>query len=578
MTTVAELLVARSEDDLAGLHFEDESWTWRQVVAESAARARMLVGLRRPGPFHIGVLLENVPEYLFLLGGAALAGATVVGINPTRRGAELARDVRHTDCQLIVTDASQLALLDGLDTGVEPERVLLAGGAVYSERVAARALPGEPAPPGVPPAPDALYLLLFTSGSTGAPKAVRVSQGRMAIQASVMAKGSGFGSDDVMYCAMPMFHGNALNTCVMPAMAAGAALVLRRRFSASGFLPDVRRYGVTYFNYVGRALAYVLATPPVPDDADNTLRFGFGTDASPQDISTFKRRFSCPIVEGYGSSEGAISMSRVPGTPRQAMGKPPEGTDVVIVDASSGLECPPALFDAAGLLGNASEAIGEIVSRDGVARFEGYYANDEADAERTRDGWFWSGDLGYRDQEGFFYFAGRKSDWLRVDGENFAAAPIERILARFPGVVTAVVCPVPDPRTGDQVMAALELADPGTFDPAAFGDFLEHQPDLGTKWAPRFVRITDRIPLTGPGKVDKRPLRRDYWKTTDPVWWRPFVERGGRVAATGPSVRTGADGTSLFRPLTHFRQLTAADVESLDVQFAASGRRALLDM
>ena len=123
------------------------------------------------------------------------------------------------------------------------------------------------------------------------------------------------------------------------------------------------------------------------------------------------------------------------------------------------------------------------------------------------------------------------ADWLRVDGENFAAAPVERILARFPGVVTAVVLPVPDPRTGDQVMAVLELADPDGFDPVAFGAFLESQNDLGTKWAPRFVRITDHIPLTGSGKVDKRPLRRQYWNTADPVWWRPFGPRGA-----GPSV------------------------------------------
>jgi fatty-acyl-CoA synthase len=554
MTTMAELLLARAEDDHTGVRFEGASWSWREVVAESASRARMLEGLRRDGPFHVGVLLENVPEYLFLLGGAALAGAAVVGINPTRRGAELARDVRHTDCQLIVTDAWQLPLLDGLDTGVEPDRVLLADGPDYPAAPA-----GAPTrPPALPP-PDTLYLLLFTSGSTGAPKAVRVSQGRMASQATVMAQGSGFGPDDVMYCAMPMFHGNALNTCVVPAVAAGAVLVLRRRFSASGFLPDVRRYGVTYFNYVGRALAYVLATPPAPDDADNTLRFGFGTDGSPQDISTFKRRFACPIVEGYGSSEGAISMSRVPGTPRQAMGKPPPGTDVAIVDPSTGLECPPAVFDPAGLLRNGAEAIGEIVSRDGVVRFEGYYANEDADAERTRDGWFWSGDLGYRDDEGFFYFAGRMADWLRVDGENFAAAPVERILARFPGVVTAVVLPVPDPRTGDQVMAALEVADPVYFDPGAFGDFLDHQADLGTKWAPRFVRVTDRIPLTGTGKVDKRPLRRAYWKTSDPVWWRPFASRGGGSAEA-------------------YRRLTPSDVEALDAEFEAHRRRALLEL
>ena len=309
-----------------------------------------------------------------------------------------------------------------------------------------------------------------------------------------MASGSGFGPGDVMYCAMPMFHGNALNTCVVPAVAAGAVLVLRRRFSASGFLPDVRRYGVTYFNYVGRALAYVLATPPAPDDAENTLRFGFGTDASPQDISTFKRRFACPIVEGYGSSEGAISMSRVPGHARAR----PWGSRLRAPTSSSSTpsppsECPAAEFDADGRLRNASEAIGEIVSRDGAARFEGYYANDEADAERTRNGWFWSGDLGYRDAEGFFYFAGRTADWLRVDGENFAAAPVERILGRFPGVVTAVVLPVPDPRTGDQVMAALELTDPDAFDPDAFGDFLG-RPDA--TWARSGRRVSCASPST----------------------------------------------------------------------------------
>jgi len=554
VTTVAELFLARADDDHPGLRFEDREWSWRQVVSACAARARLLSGLRRPGPFHVGVLLENVPEYLFLLGGAALAGATVVGINPTRRGAELARDVRHTDCQLVVTDTAQRPLLDGLDIGVDPDRVLVADDAGYGgDAVGPGAAPG----PGTPPGADTLYLLLFTSGSTGAPKAVRVSQGRMAAQAGVMAAGSGFGPGDVLYNAMPMFHGNALNTCVVPAVASGATLVLRRRFTASGFLPDVRRYGVTYFNYVGRALAYVLATPPAADDADNTLRFGFGTDASPRDISAFKARFGCPIVEGYGSSEGAISMSRVPGTPRQAMGKPPPGTDVVIVD-DAGRPCPPADIDPEGRLRNAAAAIGEIVSRDGAARFEGYYANDEADAERTRDGWFWSGDLGYADGEGYFYFAGRKADWLRVDGENFAAAPVERILARFPGVITAVVFPVPDPRTGDQVMAALELGDPAGFDPGAFAAFLAAQPDLGTKWAPRFVRVTDKVPLTGTSKVDKRPLRRQSWKTTDPVWWRPFEERATTTMA--------------------FRLLTPADRGALDEQFDAHGRRALLDV
>jgi fatty-acyl-CoA synthase len=553
MTTVAELFAARAEDDHVGLRSEDDSWTWRTVVAEARCRGALLQSIRGPGPFHVGVLLENVPEFLFLLGGAAQVGATIVGINSTRRGEELARDIRHTDCGVVITESSLAGLLDGLDLGLPAGRVLVADTAAYAEVLDGLSPPADP-PPSAAVDAATLYLLLFTSGSTGAPKAVRVSQGRIAAAAQGMATGSGFGHDDVLYCAMPMFHGNALNSCVLPAVASGATLALRRRFSASAFLPDVRRVGATYFNYVGRALAYILATPPTEHDADNRLKFGFGTEASPQDISAFRRRFGCPIVEGYGSSEGAISMTRGPGTPRHALGTPPPGMDVVVVDPVSSRECAAAVFDDAGRLVNADDAIGEIVARDGVARFEGYYANDEADAERTRDGWFWSGDLGYRDEAGFFYFAGRPADWLRVDGENFAAAPVERVLARFPASASVAVYPVPDPRTGDQVMAAIELVPGAAFDPAAFAAFLAGEPDLGTKWAPRFVRIVDHLPVTGTNKMDKRPLR--------DVGWAP---RG----LVGMFWREG-------RPEDGYRPLTPEDADGLRREFERNGRGAFL--
>src|ERR1700684_1153115 len=125
MTTVAELLLDRADDDSTGLRYGDDSWTWRQVVEQSAAGAMWLGRRRRDGPFHVGVLLDNGPEYLFLLGAAALSGATVVGMNPTRRGSELGADMRSTDCQLLVTDSAQRPLIDGLDIGVEPGRVFV---------------------------------------------------------------------------------------------------------------------------------------------------------------------------------------------------------------------------------------------------------------------------------------------------------------------------------------------------------------------------------------------------------------------------------------------------------------------
>jgi fatty-acyl-CoA synthase len=483
--TIAEAVLARAEDDNVGLLFEDQRWSWREVVAESAARAATLERGQ-----HVGVLLENVPEYVFLLFGAALAGAVVVGLNPTHRGEELDRDIAHTDCSLVIDDE-------------KPATGLARGAHVPLSR---DQLPGE----------DSLYCLIFTSGSTGAPKAVQMTQGRAARTASQSAVA--FGPDDVLYCAMPLFHGNALLANLFPAVLSGAAVALRRKFSASEFMADIRRYNATYFNYVGRALSYILAQPPSPLDADNRLKYCLGSEASPVDRKEFRRRFGCYVVEGYSSSEGGVVITPYSGMPKDALGKPAEGVDVVVLDPDSGDECPRAIFDAEGRLVNAEEAVGEIVGRDGLRNFEGYYNNPGATQERGRNGWYWTGDLGYRSDDGTFFFAGRSSDWLRVDGENFAAGPVENVIARFPGVRAVVVYPVPDPRTGDQVMAALEYD--GDFDPEAFDAFLAAQPDLGAKWSPRFVRLVESIPLTATGKIDRNPLRREKWNTTDPIWWR----------------------------------------------------------
>ncbi|MEV0402199.1 AMP-binding protein [Actinoallomurus sp. NPDC050550] len=511
METFARVLLDRAGDGGTGLLFEDERHTWADVVRESRHRAALARRILTTGrPPHIGVLLDNVPDYVFWIGGAALSGSVIVGINPTRRGRELAHDIRHTDCQVIVTDTAHAALLDGLDTGVPPERVLRVDEPGHADLLAS----AEPVPAAEPDPRDPL-LLLFTSGSTGAPKAVVCGQGRLAAIAR-QAPAFGITAGSVTYAAMPLFHGNAVMANLAMATGAGAAVALRRRFSASGFLPDVRRYGVTYFNYVGRALAYILATPRRDDDADNPLEVAFGTEASARDMADFAGRFGCRLIESYGSSEGAISIRKTPDSPPDALGLPPGGTDVAVADPATGEECPPARFGPDGELLNKDEAIGEIVAR-GVT-FEGYYRNPAADAERLRDGVYWSGDLGYRDADGFFYFAGRGGDRLRVDGENFAAAPVERILSRWPPVVMCAVYPVPDPRTGDQVMAALELD--GPFAPEAFAEFLAGQADLGTKWAPRFVRVVPAMPLTATNKVDKGPLRRAGWRGGE-VWWRP---------------------------------------------------------
>ncbi|MDT0200778.1 AMP-binding protein [Nocardioides sp. AE5] len=513
VATTAELLLARAEDDNTALLFEEKRWSWREFVAESETRARLVeaefgAAARPEGqPLHIGVMMENTDEYMFWLGASILAGATLVGVNRTRRGAELAGDIAGTDLRVMVCEEQDREVLaaavpDGLP-------VWTVGTTAYDGLLAAHA----GGAPSIRPAaldPTARMLLLFTSGSTGAPKAVICSSGRFA--ALCQLNPIEFTPDDVAYNAMPLFHGNALMAAWGPCLANGAAYAIRRKFSASNFRGDLQRFGATFFNYVGRSLAYVLAQPEHPSEADNRLRFAFGTEASAADRAEFERRFGCMLFESYGSSEGAIHIVRTPDTPEAALGKPQIGYDADVVD-EDGNVCPPAELDEHGNVLNPAEAIGEIRALGGAARFEGYYRNPTATAERLRDGNFHTGDLAYRDADGFFYFAGRTADRLRVDSENLAARPIEVILERFTGVHAAAVYPVPDPHTGDAVMAALDVD--GDFSLKTFAADLAAEPDLSAKAVPRFVRLCDPIPVTATRKTDKATLRRAGWHGVD---------------------------------------------------------------
>ncbi|MFJ3227103.1 long-chain-fatty-acid--CoA ligase [Streptomyces sp. NPDC086783] len=545
--TVAELVGAGWGDDRPGLWFEGRVLSHHQVTAGAASRAALLADLLPSGaPPHVGVLLDNTPEYPMWLGAAALARAAVAGINPTRRGPELARDIRHTDCRVLVTERAHLPLLAGLELpGV---RVLVTGTDAYAALLA----PYEGAGPDTSrAAPSDRLLLYFTSGSTGAPKAAICTQGRLAAAGHSLARHFGVRRDDVHYICMPMFHGNAVIADWAPALAAGAGVALRRRFSASAFLTDVRACGATYFTYVGRAVQYLLATPARPDDRDNPLRLGFGTEAGAVDAAAFERRFGVRLVEGYGSSEGGAAIQWTPGTPPGAVGRAAPGDDLAVVDPLTREECPAAEFAADGRLLNGDAAIGELVNR-GPNPFEGYWRNPEADRARLREGWYWTGDLFYRDPDGFLYFAGRTDDRLRVDSENLAAAMIENILARYERAAAVAVYAVPDPVAGDQVMATLALrSGAASFDPHAFAGFLRAQPDLGTKMAPRFVRTVDRMPVTATNKIHRAGLRRQGFRCPDPVWWRP----------------AGEDA---------YRRLTAPDLARLEEEYRARGREELL--
>jgi fatty-acyl-CoA synthase len=553
---------AAEHGDRVAIKFGDRAWTHGEYYAESVRFAALFAErLPASGPRHIAVLLDNTPDYLFAFGGAALIGAAVVGLNHTRRDEHLLRDVQHGDCGLVVTEPRHLHLLEPIvdrlpplltstrfADGDDPESAV---GESLADALAAHDGANDL---GMEPDVDSIWALIFTSGTSDAPKAVICSQRRLLVTGNRMSMIMDLQPDDIGYVCMPLFHSSAVQVGWAPSIVVPCTVSLGRRFSASGWLPDIRRYRATYFNYTGKPLAYLLAQPERPDDADNTLRVSFGNEGSPEVVANFARRFALEVIDAYGATEGGVAVNREPDMPSGALGRAPEHVQIVDDD---GAEKPRAIIDDRSRVLNAEECVGEIVNKQGVGPFEGYYNNPEATAKTTRNGWYWSGDLGYKDKDDYLYFAGRNADWIRVDGENFPAGPIEEALRRAPGVVVAAVYGVPDDQAGDQVMAGLVVSDDGFFDSATFASWLDGQDAIGPKWRPRYLRLLRDPPTTGTNKIVKRTL----------------VHQKFRLDLVGSD--------ELFvreRGASEYRRFTADDERRLHESFVAYGRGRFWDL
>ncbi len=466
---VQQMLRDRLEDDGTAIATPDRTWTWREHLAEASAEAAAVIAAldaqRAP---HVGTLLGNSPAMLRAMAGAGLGGYVLCGINTTRRGEGLSADVRRAECQLLLTDAEHLPLLEGVDLG--DVRVVDVGSDAWAQEVAGA---GDLTPLREVEAMDT-FMMIFTSGTSGDPKAVQVAHLMVLFSGLNLVDRFSMTPDDVCYLSMPL-----------------------------------------------------LATPERDDDADNTLRVAFGNEASDRDIAEFARRFDCDVMDGFGSTELAIIILREPGTPPGSIGKGMDG--VAIYDAETVTECPVARFDEHGALLNADEAVGELVNTTGGGYFQGYYNDPDANADRMRHGMYWSGDLAYKDADGWIYLAGRTADWMRVDGENLAAGPIERILQRLPALNRVAVYAVRDAQVGDQVMAAMVLNEGEKVTQAEFESFLREQPDLSPKAWPRYVRINHDLPATATNKVLKRELMAQGVTAGDGELWTR-EERGTAYA------------------------------------------------
>lgn len=570
----------------------ERAWTFRQYRDECVRIAHFL--LRRLGPIddrrpgHVAMLLENHLELLALYGGCAYAGLSLFGVNTGLRGDTLAGVVNQSEARILVVDERLLAEVDRVRerlANVAPENVLVlrtTGELAPGTSDLLGCLASEVAQPGksldapdLKVDPNRNLMTIYTSGTTGLPKGILNSHLKFFLIGKAVSGNLGLGTDDRGYACMPLFHSNAMFLGFHPALEVCASIAMRERFSASSFVPDILQHGVTYWNYVGEPVHYVLGAiekqyggdeerilAEVARNPRNRLRHALGNGAAPPDIDRFTRWLGLDdMFELYGSTEAAISTFRKKADPRGSVGEVIDA-NVRILDAG-GRECPPADIAADGKILNYEAAVGEIcrVATDS-GLFQGYYGNPDASASKFRDGVYHSGDLGHmvvRDGHRFLYFDGRTDDWIRKDGENFSAAQVGRMLQEAPGVALAAAYGVPCAVSDELVMTALKMRPGATFDPQAFFDYCEQQVTHGgmdRKWFPDFVRIVDEFEFTQTQKILVRNLKADHFNrrrlADAALYWR---ERGD----------------------TTFSPFLAAEYEALRERFAAAERLQIVE-
>ena len=504
----------------------------------------------RPGSV-VALLMESRPEYIMMWAGLAKAGVITALLNTNLTGAALSHALAAAGTDTLIVGPEYLHALATPAQGLaHPPDVWVAGTAGLETPLpeGARNLDSDlEGREDTRPDPrvreerrsrDDLFYI-YTSGTTGLPKAARFSHRRflgLGLGASIALR---MDRDDVHYCALPLYHSAGGAMMVSTVLAAGATLALRRRFSASAFWDDCRRFGATRFQYIGEFCRYLVNQPPRDDDRDHRVRIATGNGLRADVWERFQERFGLDeIIEFYGMTEGNVFFMNQ-GGPVGSVGRIPFGSlgrrfspsRLVRVDVSTG----ELLRNALGRCGECGvdepgELMGRIPSkRDRLAvAFEGYTSGEATrkkilhDVFEAGDSWFRSGDLLRRDADGWFYFVDRLGDTFRWKGENVSTQEVTNTLGDFPGVNFATVYGVEvEGQEGRAGMAALALEDREGFDPAAFHAFVSER--LPSYAAPLFVRLPEQLDVTGTFKlrvVDLVDEGFDVDRISEPIWFR----------------------------------------------------------
>jgi len=456
------------------------------------------------------VHMRNCPEYLFAWFGLAKIGAVMVPTNVLSTAPEMEHFINYSDAVAVVTQPDYLALIREMlpkcaglrelflarTTLSYPNRELFPDVVLLDEALGE--MSADP-PAGAAVSPDDDALIIFSSSTNAQYSAVELTNANAVFAGIFGAQLFKMTCNDRDFMVLPLFHVNGLFISALPTITAGAALIMTEQFSASRYMEQVRRYGVTTASLVGATVRMVLNQPAHELDGHNVLRLmKFAIPVSDEEWQMFETRFNVRLCDLWGLTEtlGATTINPIDGKfKRNCVGLPRLGNEVKIVD-DSGVEAPV-------------NTPGEMVVKGipGRTIMKGYYKEPAATANIIRDGWLFTGDRGYMDEEGYFHFLDRIKNVIKRAGENIAAPEVEKVIAAHHKVKDVVVIAAPDPIRDEALTAFIVVKDGQTCTEEEIFSWCSQR--LAKFKIPSFIKFRGSLPRDGAGAVLKNILKRE---------------------------------------------------------------------
>jgi long-chain acyl-CoA synthetase len=471
---------------------DKRQFTYKEFEAAVMRTANMLAAHGVEKGDVVSLLMPNCVEYIVAYFACWQIGALAGPINSLLKSQEIAYVISNSEAKALLVNSEFLPVVEAVREDLPTLRAIIRFDSVAE---ATREQPANHLPAAQIDL-DHEAIIIYTSGTTGKPKGCLLTHGNVIANARQITTWLGFDEKDRLLTIMPLFHMNAVSVTTMSALYAGGSTVVSPKFSASRFWPIISDYKITSFGSVATMLSMLLTTYPdgVPAGLKtDQLRFAMcGSAPVPAEVlRRFEETFNCLVVEGYGLSESTCRSTFNPPDQRRRPGSCglPIGNEMRVVDEED-RDVPDG-------------ELGEIVLR-GENILKGYYKNDAANAAAFRNGWFHTGDIGYRDQEGFYFIVDRKSDMIIRGGENIYPREIDEVLYQHPQIAAAAVVGVRDALYGEEVAAVVVLKPGARTSEQEVIDYCKER--LADFKCPKTVHFLEDIPKGPTGKLLKREL------------------------------------------------------------------------